>query len=190
MARKNLSEPAPGEAAPAPEAEPPRGSARLQAPRFSIQLTDGDTPAIDLAKMHPASREKLVALLKQGDTLKQLGVLPSEVVTAATPDPAASALDTMLGHKAVELVGLLAVIGAKRAGYADEHAQLMAFNVPQREALAPVVVRILGKYNLLGGKYAEELAALALAAGFLADNFTNVKNAAEKQGSLPLAPAV
>ncbi len=181
MAKRNLSEPAPGEDQAPPPAEA-RGSAKLQAPRFSMQLTPEDNEndqSIDLGKMHPNSRARLTRLLKKGDTLKQLGVIEEREQASGAAD---SVLDTMLAGKAVELVGLLAVIGAQRAGgLSAEASALMAFRNEQRDTLAPLVVRILAKYNLLGGKYAEELAALALVAAMLSDNY---QQASKKQAEI------
>jgi hypothetical protein len=180
MAKRNLSVPAPGEDEAPPVAEA-RGSAKLQAPRFSMQLTAEDDEAqqsIDLAKMHPNSKARLARLLKKGETLKELGVIDERPAQG----PGDSVLDTMLAGKAVELVGLLAVIGAQRAGgLSNEAAALMAFRPEQRDNLAPLVVRILAKYNLLGGKYAEELAALALVAAMLSDNY---QQASKKQAEI------
>jgi hypothetical protein len=176
-------------------AETENTKSKLANPRFSIPLTvadNDDDEGLDLARMNPTNKTKLARMLRRGDTLKELGIEPTAAPAqlGAVADPTSAALDTMLGTKAVELFGLLAVLGAKRAGYADEHAQLMAFRPQQREALAPAVVRILGKYNLLGGKYAEEVAVLALAAGMLADNYMKVKESAEKgQIPLPITPA-
>lgn len=182
MARRSLTDPPdtdPQNAQP----DPPPASPKLAAPRLSFQLTP-DESNIDLARMQPGNREKLARVLTPA-TLKELGVLAEP----KSPEAVAvdNALDTMLAGKAVELVGLLAVIGGRRAGLSDQAAPLMAFRPEQREALAPLVVRILGKYNLLGGKYAEEMAALAVAAAMLADNFQKAKNLDSAQPKLPLA---
>lgn len=173
---------------------PKGGSAKLQAPRFSMQLTpdeNEDDQGIDLAKMQPGSRAKLARLLKKGDTLKQLGLLEERAAPTLDQAAASSAVDTMLAGKAVELVGLLAVIGAQRmGGLAPEAAALMAFRADQRDALAPLVVSILGKYNLLGGRYAEELAAAALAVAMLSDNYSHAsKKHAEIAAAQPLTSA-
>jgi hypothetical protein len=172
MARRSLTD--------APDVDPPNAQpdhapapSKLAAPRLSFQLTP-DESQIDLARMQPGNREKLARVLTPA-TLKELGVIQEP----KTPEAAAadSVLDTMLGGKAVELVGLLAVIGSQRAlGLSPGAAALMAFRPEQREALAPLVVRILSKYNLLGGKYAEEMAAAALAVAMLADNYQKAKD--------------
>lgn len=172
MARKRLDTPEDGETieTPSEEAKP----SKLSAPRLSLQLT-GDEAKIDLARMQPGNRAKLAALLRDPDTRAQLGLVEERAVTVDAQ------LDRAVAAQAVGLLGMLAVMGAKRAGYRDEHAALMAFGQREIDMLAPATMAVLAKYNLLGGKYAEELALAAGVGAVVADKWTTMRAVAERE---------
>lgn len=171
--------------------EGPKGSAKLQAPRFSLQLTateNEDEQTIDLAKMQAGNRERLAKLLKKGDTLKQLGLVDERpAAVAAAPAVPAGEIEILLARKAASVCGLLAVLAVQRAGYRPDQAAMMAFTAEDEAQIAPAVLAVLNKYQILGGKYAEEI-ALVSAVGITVYNKYQLMLAAQQQ-PLPLTPA-
>lgn len=113
-----------------------------------------------LETMRPATIAELKTALDSDSARAVLG--NAAAVATSTHDPA---LNAALVGVLFDSLGAIGVALASRKGYSDPAAAKLAFNDRDKAILTPPTVRVLEKYNVLGGKYADEI---ALAAALLA----------------------
>lgn len=106
----------------------------------------------------------------------------------ATPEDSA-ALNAVVVNVLYDAVGLLAVVVARSRGFAEDTARLLRFTADEKAALAPQTVKVLDKYNLLGGKYADEITLLIAVGGIVGGHVLLMQDAERKLAApIPTTP--
>jgi len=130
-----------------PAAETP---AAVQGARMSVQLTDDGGIAWD--RMRPATRDQLRKALSDPAAVAQLGLTTGSTAAAADDVIDGASLATIIyGASSTIMVAI-----ARRAGYTNEQAGVLAFTPQETEQLGPLTGKVLNKW-LPTGKYQDEL---------------------------------
>lgn len=121
--------------------------------RFAVPL-DPATGAFQFENMRPATKKKL---------LDAIGKIPQDEKNAGAATSAEEqALNALLVNVLFDLVGFGAMIVARQQGYSVAAAQKLAYTEQEKSTFMAPTIAVLNKYNLLGGKWREELALLAI----------------------------
>lgn len=120
--------------------------------RLSVPI-DTKTGKIAENAMRDSTKSKLIAAL-DGSTLT------ARVSSNAPDDGSAAAIVGVL----YDVIGSAAVLMAKSRGYSDRAAELLRYTEQEKALLMPPTLKVLAKYDLFGGKWADEI-ALAVTVG-------------------------
>jgi len=123
--------------------------------RFSVPF-DEATGTIDFASMRPGSIDKLRRALTDPKASIALGKVES-VENAKNDGSDVSALVVNLLYDAI---GSIAVIGAKTRGYSEARAEMLRYTEQEKQTLYAPTLKVLNKYDVLGGKYVDEFTLL------------------------------
>jgi hypothetical protein len=123
-------------------------------PRLGVPY-DTKTGKIVFDGMRPSTREKLKTLIDDDRLPKELGI-GSSAVSSADND----ALSAIVVNVLYDAIGSIAVILAKNRGFGD-HAEILRYTAAEKEQFSAPTLKVLNKYDLLGGKYADELLLIA-----------------------------
>jgi len=154
---KSLSNPSgsvPSPIAPVPDGKSEPGEDDVQ--RLTVPI-DSKTGFIAWDRLR--SPDKTANVLKRVFTDSRLSPARSE-----SPEDSA-ALNAVVVNVLYDAIGMIAVVAARTRGYSETSAQLLRYTADEKAALAPQTVKVLNKYNLLGGKYADEITLLVAVAG-------------------------
>jgi hypothetical protein len=150
-------------------------------PRLGVPF-DPTTGKIVFEGMRPSTKEKIRTLLDDDRISKELGVSANvSGVSSAENDALAGVVVNVL----YDAIGSLAVILAKSRGFGS-HAELLRYTEQEKQTLSAPTLKVLGKYDLLGGKYADELLLLAAVGSITAGHVMAMTHAAS--AFVPTAP--
>jgi len=177
---KSVSEPIPSTHPASPafvsSASPDKPSEKAeteQIPRLGVPF-DPKTGKIVFEGMRPSTKDKIRTLLDDDRLSKELGVT-SNVSSASSAEN--DALAGIVVNVLYDTVGSLAVILAKSRGFGS-HAELLRYTEQEKAQLAAPTLKVLSKYDLLGGKYADELLLLAAVGSITAGHIMAMTHAA------------
>lgn len=119
-----------------------------------VRLTLPLDPAgkLRLDRMRPSTVDALRKMLDE-PTLRAV-----RGEAGASTDAADPAVNAVIVNVIYDAIGSLAVLLARSKGYTEEHANLLRYTAEEKSAMGPLTVKVLEKHNLLGGKYADEIA--------------------------------
>lgn len=150
-------------------------------PRLGVPFNP-DTGKIVFEGMRPSTKEKIRVLLDDDRIAKELGVASMATGSSAENDALAGVAVNVL----YDAVGSLAVILAKSRGFGS-HAELLRYTEQEKAQLSAPTLKVLSKYDLLGGKYADELLLLAAVGSITAGHIMAMTHAA---AAVPMVPPV
>lgn len=174
-----LPEPSAPESSDAPGSEERKNPS--ENPRLSLPYNP-ETGKIDFSSMRASTREKLKRALADPSATEALGT--SAATIEGAPDQSA-ALNTMIVNTLYDAISSLAVVLAKSRGFQATHAEMLRYTQQEKEMFAPLTINVLNKYDLLGGKYAEEMMLLAAIGAATA---THVQAMTAAAASAPVVP--
>lgn len=125
--------------------------------RLSIPF-DPKTGKLAFDSMRASTKAKLVAALRDPAAREALG---QDVTNTATAPAEDAALNAMVVNMLYDVIGSVAVVLAKSRGFQASHAEVLRYTAEEKQAFAGPTLAVLNKYDLLGGKYADELLLLA-----------------------------
>jgi hypothetical protein len=136
------------ESAPTPDAP--------ETSRVSFAIGPDGKPIVD--RMRSSTREALRAAYSDESFLQSIGVRSGE-------DADDAFLMSIISGGALDLASVLMIMTARRAGYAIEHAKILAFTPAEKQTLVPPASKVIKKYiPSISGKYKDEIMlAIALA---------------------------
>jgi hypothetical protein len=156
-----------------PSVSTPPNEKESTIPRLGVPF-DPTTGKIVFEGMRPSTKEKIRTLLDDDRISKELGVSPN-VSSASSPEN--DALAGVVVNVLYDAIGSLAVILAKSRGFGT-HAELLRYTEQEKAQLAAPTLKVLGKYDLLGGKYADELLLVAAVGSITAGHIMAMTHAA------------
>lgn len=148
-------------------------------PRLGVPY-DTNTGKIVFEGMRPSTKDKIRVLLDDPRIAKELGV-SANVSSASSAEN--DALAGVVVNVLYDAIGSLAVILAKSRGFGS-HAELLRYTEQEKEQLAAPTLKVLSKYDLLGGKYADELLLVAAVGSITAGHIMAMTQAA---AAMPMA---
>jgi hypothetical protein len=144
--------------APAAVAEPdPIAPPEPESSRVSFAVGP-DGKAVDPERFRSKTKEALRAAYADEEFLKAIGI-------TSTDDAEENFLLATISSASYDVLTVLMLLGARRAGYPIEQARVLAFTDAEKQTLQAPTARVIKKYiPNIGGKYRDEiLLALALA---------------------------
>lgn len=148
-------------------------------PRLGVPY-DTNTGKIVFEGMRPSTKDKIRVLLDDPRIAKELGV-SANVSSASSAEN--DALAGIVVNVLYDAIGSLAVILAKSRGFGS-HAELLRYTEQEKEQLSAPTLKVLSKYDLLGGKYADELLLVAAVGSITAGHIMAMTHAA---AAMPMA---
>lgn len=155
-------------AAPSPETASTSGTASDAEPdviRLSVPV-DRKTGKIIESAMRDTTRTRLASALAGSD----LSSAPSK-----TADAAASS--AVVVNMLYDLMGSAAVVLARSRGYHASAAEILRYTDEEKAMFSEPTIKVLNKYDLLGGKYADEIGLALVVGGVLASRIMAMNRA-------------
>lgn len=135
--------------------------------RERLSLPVDASGALDWETLRASTREKLkTAFADTARVQRELGIGGAVNVTAP-PSAEIVKLNAMLVQSLYKAVGGLLVLSARSRGVPDDAAELLRFHEDECAMLVDPTLAVLNKYELLGGKYAEEITLIACVGSML-----------------------
>lgn len=162
------------EPGPTSGSEPAPAAAQEDSIKTVALRVDSVTGALQVDRMRP---DTIAAVRKALDTdAARAAVFGTATATTAPAenDPTTLFALSML----LDSFGNIAANLAVRKGYSAPAAECLKFSEHEKAQLSPLAVKVLAKYDLLGGKYADEI-ALAIALTGLATQKIQAMNQIE-----------
>lgn len=136
------------------------------APRLSVTMDDQGR--IDWGRMRPETRDKLRDAIKSSYT-------PTAEPGKATRESFPPAMaEVVYDSLSMFLMGL-----ARRGGYTQEQAGVLAFSREEKGALIPPTLAVLNKYDTSLGKYQEEIVLGVLLTTIVSGKLALLKKSAQ-----------
>jgi len=112
---------------------------------------DASGKPVNPDRLRTPTKDALRIALQDEDFLKAIGV--------KSPDDAEEEfLLSVISDGAYDVVSVLLMLGARRAGYAPEHARVLAFTPDEKAKLNAPTGKVIKKYlPSIGGKYRDEI---------------------------------
>jgi hypothetical protein len=169
MAKKSGNSPE-NEGEPAAPGSSSDAAAAPLTPRLSVQLDDHG--AIAWERMRPDTRDKLQAALQKSGTPTGDGARAATATVVDSFPPAMA--ETIYDSLSMLLTGL-----ARRGGYTQDQAAVLAFDGKEKASLIPATCRVLDKYNTSLGKYQEEIVLGVLLTTIVSGKLALLKKSAQ-----------
>lgn len=143
--------------------------------------------AIVFDGMRPTTKTRLRTALADPRVARELN-LSAPAVGVATLSADDAALTMLVINALYDAVSGLGVAVARARGFHETSANLLRFTTDEKDKLAGPTMSVLNKYDLLGGKYKEEILLLVAIGSMTAGHVTAMQHA-ELEMSSGKAPA-
>lgn len=151
--------------------------------RLSVPINP-KTGKLDFDSMRASTREKLKAALADPAARAALGDAGGGVALSADD----AALNGVLVNMLYDVIGSIGVVVAQTRGFQAAHAEVLRYTEQEKAILAPTTLKVLNKYNLLGGKYADEIALVAAVGSVTAGHIMALRQLAAASPTIVPAP--
>ncbi len=157
-------------------------------------LIESDTPSEEeihrlTIPIDPTSgRVKWDRLRSPDKTKEAIGKLLTDPRLQVSTDAENRALNALVINVLYDAVSAVAIIVARSRGFSGSEAELLRYTEQEKAAFSAPTLKVLEKYNLLGGKYADEIMLLAAVGSVTGAHVMAMQQAHAKAAVVPMHP--